>query len=222
MRLVLRFVVLWGMVCACSSASTGAIGAANPVDMRAGWEGHLADRYYNASSPATPALRPLAGNPPLVYLTRTASASTFTEATYELAVFDDGTFVYEGHRCVRVGGVLVTRLGVDTMVRLKTLLAETCTDLAALNDGELCDEPTTLRVRCTVPPGSESGSDHCRKEGAAGRRLAALHAGLLEELGLAMFVGEPSQRHACSYGARDLAPHDLARIVYSSTRPDPN
>jgi hypothetical protein len=204
---------------ACSSASTGAVGAEGPIAVRASWEGHLADRYYNASSPVTPALRSLAGTPPLVYLTRTASTSASMEATYELAVFDDGTFVYEGHRCVRVGGVLVTRLGDDAMVRLKTLLAETCTDLSALNDGELCDEPTTLRVRCTVPPLVESGSDHCRKDGAAGRRLAALHAGLLDDLGLAMFVGEPAQRQACAYGARDLAPHELARIVYSSTRP---
>jgi hypothetical protein len=218
MRLIVCLALFSGWLCACSTTSGGSAGPEEPSPARPAWEGPIADRYYNASTPATPSLRPLKGTPPLVYLTRTPSTGTFAEASYEIAVFEDGTFVYEGHRCVRVGGVLVTRIGADALARLEKTLAATCVDLAGLNDGELCGDEATLRVRCAVGSSVESGSDHCRKSEPAGRRLASLHADLVESLGLEMFVGQPSERQACAYGARDLAPHELARIVYAAER----
>jgi hypothetical protein len=219
-RLFLLLLLLpLGLVSGCSTTSGGAETTGATIPAHAAWEGRIADRYYNAAEPATPALRPLTGSPPIVYLTRAAPAGALAEAAYELAVFDDGTFVYEGHRCVRVGGILVTRLSADALSKIQGLLAASCVDLAGLNDGELCDDAATVRVRCASGSRVESGSDHCRKREPAGRRIESLHADLVESLGLAMFVGEPAERQACAYAARDLAPHDLARVVFATGAP---
>ena len=47
---------------------------------------------------------------PVLRFTRKPSSDRPLEPAYDLAVFRDGLVVYEGHRCVAVGGLLVKRL----------------------------------------------------------------------------------------------------------------
>ena len=59
----------------------------------------------------------------------------------------------------------------------------------------------------------EVGSDHCRAENEGG--VGPLVAALRDQLGLDAWLGQPTRRQACALGARDLAPHELARTVRS-------
>ena len=200
---------------ACSSVGDGVAGNAAPaIPGPAPWQGPLADRMNRANfAPATPALAAFKGRVPLIYLTRIPHGGASGEPGYEVAVFDDGTVVYEGHRCVRVGGLIVARLGPDDLQRVRDLLAALCVGPEGFNDGELCDDAVTLRLGCVNGERAHVGSDHCRKDDAQGRRLEALRTGLEETLDLVSYLGEPTTRQACSPGARDLAPHELVRTL---------
>jgi hypothetical protein len=206
--------------CACST-STGAA-TAKPELPRFGpasWQGPMADQMnQQAEGPITPALKSLQGQAPLAYVARVPARDAADDPAYELAVFDDGTFVYEGHRCVKVGGVVLTRVGPDALTSLQDVLAKLCTGLDdAHNDDELCADAPTLHVACSNGERMQSGSDHCRKRNQAqGQRIDELVTALGERLDLASWVGEPTRRQACTRGARDLSPHELARTI----RPD--
>jgi hypothetical protein len=207
-------------VCACSTST----GAATPKPELpslgpASWQGPTADRMnQQAEGPTTPALKGLQGQAPLAYIARVPARDAGDEPAYELAVFDDGTFVYEGHRCVKVGGVVLTRVGPDALTHLQDTLAKLCTGLdEANNDDELCADATTLHVACSNGERMQSGSDHCRtRNQAQAQHIDELVAALGERLDLASWVGEPTRRQACTPGARDLSPHELARTI----RPD--
>jgi hypothetical protein len=200
------------LVSACSSVSDGV--AAPSIPGPAPWQGPTADRLNRENlAPSTPALKGLKGRTPLVYLTRSPEHGTAAEPSYELAVFDDGTLVYEGHRCVRIGGLILTRLSPDDLVAVRDLLAALCVGLDRLSDGELCEDAVTLRLTCANGGHALAGTDHCRKDDPQGRRIEALRAGLLEALELEAWLGGPTTRQACSAGALDLAPHELARTL---------
>jgi hypothetical protein len=170
----------------------------------------------SASGPATPALRDLVGQAPVVYVTRVPSERD--QPGWELAVFDDGTLVYEGHRCVEVGGVLVMRLRTDEMGALRDTIETLCPDIEHPgNDDELCDTATTLRVVCASHDRLQLASDHCRERNSAlGKQLDAIVDALEGHSDLTSWIGPPTRRLACAPGSRDLSPHDLARTI----RPD--
>jgi hypothetical protein len=207
-------VLLASFVLPALACSTVAGPAAPAIPGPAPWQGPTADRMNRQNlTPATPALKGLRGRAPLVYLTRVPEHGTAGEPAYELAVFDDGTLVYEGHRCVRIGGIVLARLAPDDLVAVRDLLAGLCVGLDRLSDGELCDDAVTLRLTCTTGGRYLSGTDHCRKNDDQGRTLQALRAGLLDALDLDVWLGGPTTRQACSAGALDLAPHELARTL---------
>jgi hypothetical protein len=204
---------------ACSATSGGPASRPEaPVVVPAPWQGPLADKMNQTTlGPATPALKSLVGQTPLVYVARVPARGAFDEPAFELAVFDDGTLVYEGHRCVKVGGALLTRLGRDELTRLGDALAALCAGFdAAPNDDELCADAATLHVVCSDGERMHSGSDHCRQHGdAPGQSVDALVAELAEQLDLTAWLGEPTHRQGCTPGARDLSPRELARTIRS-------
>jgi hypothetical protein len=203
---------------ACSSVSDRVAAHSEPaLPGPASWQGPLADRMNCANlAPLTPALRSFKGRAPLVHLARTPDRAAAGEPAYEVAVFDDGTMVYEGHRCVRIGGLVLARLAPDDLVRVRDLLAALCLRFEGINEGELCDDAVSLRLTCASGERAHTVSDHCRKQDAQGRRIEALRAGLVESLELEVWLGEPTDRQACTPGARDLAPHELARTLDST------
>ena len=99
------------------------------------------------------------------------------------------------------------------LVQVRDLLAALCVDFDGSNEGELCDDAVVLRLSCANGPLAHKGSDRCRREDPRGRRIEVLRAALFEQLDLASWVGEPTNRQACTRGALDLAPHELARTI---------
>jgi hypothetical protein len=201
--------------CATSKPSSDPSGAVAPGP--APWQGAVADRMNRrAREPVTPVLRGLRGATPLVYVSRVPTPDAIAEPAYALAVFDDGTFVYEGHRCVKVGGLAVAKMGTEDLAHLRDLLTARCDRLGDVDEAELCDDATTLRVFCATGSRPQAGSDHCRKDDERGRRLESLRGDVVEALGLAAWLGEPTERVACARLAADLAPHELARTLETS------
>ncbi|HVU50517.1 MAG TPA: hypothetical protein VHL80_07505, partial [Polyangia bacterium] len=201
---------------ACSTPSGAAKAAAAPVPAPASWQGPLADQMnLQALRPATPALRNLVGQAPLVYVARVAARGAHDEPSYELAIFDDGTLVYEGHRCVEIGGFVLARLGGDALTRLRDLLAALCSDLGGvLDDDALCASSATTRVACSDGERIQLGTDHCRAPGEAHAvRLEALVSGLAAQIDLDAWLGPPTRRQACTPGSRDLSPHELRKTL---------
>jgi hypothetical protein len=210
-----RAVLAGVLACACT-ATTKTTNDATPVVAPAPWQGPLADRMNReANGPATPALRNLAGQAPLVYVSREPARGASDEPAFELALFDDGTLVYEGHRCVEVGGVVVKRLRPDELTRVTDLLATFCVGLGGtLRDDELCGASATTHVACSDGERIWTGSDHCRKPNEPeGQRIETIVAALTQRLELASWLGEPTRRQACTPGSRDLSPHELRRTV---------
>jgi hypothetical protein len=189
-----------------------------PLVAPASWQGPLADKMnLTTRGPATAALKSLVGQVPLVYVARVPARGAFDEPAFELAVFEDGTLVYEGHRCVKVGGAVLLRLGSDELTRVGDALATLCAGFdAAPNDDELCADAATLHVVCTDGERLHAGSDHCRKHGdAQGQSIDALVAELSQQLDLPSWLGDPTHRQACTPGARDLSPHELEKTIRS-------
>jgi hypothetical protein len=169
-----------------------------------------------ASGPATPALRDLMGQAPVVYVTRDPAERD--QPGWELAVFDDGTLVYEGHRCVEMGGVLVMRLPADEIGALRDTIETLCPEIDhPTSDDEICEKATSLRVVCAGRDRLQLASDHCEERyPALGKQLEAIVDAVDAHSDLASWVGPPTRRLACAPGSRDLSPHDLARTI----RPD--
>jgi hypothetical protein len=162
-------------------------------------------------APRTPALRALEGRVPLLYLSHGPWSQWFPfEPAYAVAVYDDGTVVYEGHRCVKIGGLLLTRLQPDELDELKGRLASSCTDLHGWNDDEVCGDDTSLHLICSNGTELLAGTDRCRRAQDEGKRVAELAAAIVGHLGLDAWLGEPTARQACEPGARDLAPREIS------------
>jgi hypothetical protein len=179
------------------------------------WQGRAADAANGPDrGPMTPALRSVQGRVPLVHLARGPwSEQRPHDASYELAVFADGTLVYEGHRCVKLGGLVLMRLDEDRLGGIRRFLAGSCVGLDSTTDDELCPDSGTLRVTCSNGDQVLSGSDQCRHDRGAGKRLAELASTLLDLTGVAPWLGEPTDRQSCEPGARDLAPHEISRTL---------
>jgi hypothetical protein len=207
---------------ACSQVPATKIVVAAPIDPMlpgpSSWQGHFADTANLAArEPSTPALRTLRGRVPLVYV-RQASSSGGRSAQpgYELAVFEDGTLVYEGHRCVKIGGVMMAHLDDDRLDDLRELLATSCVGLELASADEVCEDDVrgaSVRVTCSNGKQVLSGSDRCRRDEEPGRRARELASALLAHLGVVPWLGDPTERQACGPGARDLAPHEIARAL---------
>jgi hypothetical protein len=200
----------------CATTSGGAAAKNDPPVVPAPWQGPLADRMNReALEPSTPALRGYRGQAPLVYVARVPARGASDEPAFELALFDDGTLVYEGHRCVEVGGVIVTRLRSELLTRVQDLLAALCVGLAGtLQDDELCGASATTHLACSDGERIWTGTDHCRGPSEPeGQRVQAIVAALSEPLALGSWLGTPTRRQACTPGARDLSPHELRRTI---------
>jgi len=200
----------------CSASSSAIKRAPEPVAAPPSWQGPLADQMNReALRPATPALRSLAGQAPLVYIARVPARGAASEPSYELAIFDDGSLVYEGHRCVEIGGFVLARLGADELTRIQDLLAAFCAGLGGvLEDDALCAAAATTRVACSDGERIQLGTDHCRgRDDAHARRIEALVSGVAEQIGLEGWLGSPTRRQACTPGSRDLSPHELRKTI---------
>jgi hypothetical protein len=163
---------------------------------------------------AAATLRVLEGRVPLLYLAHGPWSETAPyEPAYAVAVYDDGTVAYEGHRCVKVGGLLLTRLAGEDVDRLRGRLRSSCSDLGGWNEDELCGQDSSLRLLCSNGSALVAGTDHCRRDQEQGKRVAALAAALAADLGLDAWLGEPTARQACEPGARDLAPREMSRTL---------
>jgi hypothetical protein len=186
-----------------------------PFPVVASWEGPAADAANTSDKgPATPALRQLQGRVPLVHLQRGPwSPQKPFDAAYELALFQDGTLVYEGHRCVKVGGLIVTRLSADELARVRAQLAAGCVGLGASPQEEVCDGGVHTRVTCSNGEQVLTGDDRCRRERDDGKRLHALASNLITEMQVVSWLGEPTERQACDADTGDLAPREISRIL---------
>jgi hypothetical protein len=183
------------------------------------WQGPAADAANVTSrEPATAALRALRGRTPLVYVERGGSFSGASyQPVYELVVYDDGTVVYEGHRCVKLGGLILVRLPSDAVARLKEGLTTSCTNMTNAQADELCtSDRSNLRLTCS------NGRELVRASGGCGgesdRRLADLAASIADDVGVSVWLGEPTERQACDASGRNLAPGEIARLVPSDFR----
>jgi hypothetical protein len=179
------------------------------------WQGPAADAANRArAAPLTPALRALQGRIPLAHIRQGPwSEDRPYEAAYEVAVFDDGTLVYEGHRCVKVGGLVLRHLDASEIGRLREQLAAACVGFDTLSAGEICGDERGLRLSCSNGERILVGTDHCRRDDEQGVRLRQLASALLDSLGLTPWLGEPTQRQACQAGSRDLAPREISRAL---------
>jgi len=179
------------------------------------WQGAAADAANRPQMfPSTPALRALQGRVPLAHIRQGPwSEDRPYEAAYELAIFDDGTLVYEGHRCVKVGGVVLRRLDADELAQVRELLARSCVAFESASEDEICGGDSGLRVACSNGAEMFRGTDHCRRDGEQGAALRVLATALLDQVGVAAWLGEQTLRQACQPGARDLAPRELSRAL---------
>jgi hypothetical protein len=162
----------------------------------------------------TPALRGFEGRVPLVYLAHGPwSEEERNEPAYELAFYTDGTVAYEGHRCVKVGGLVLEHLDRAVVGQVHDLLARACVGLDAITESELCGDTSRLRVTCANDREVLTGSDRCVRDQDGGKRLGALAAGVLELVGARPWLGAPTERVACDPGAPDLGHGELARTL---------
>jgi hypothetical protein len=186
-----------------------------PFAVRADWEGKVADAANRADqTPATPALRSLQGRVPLVHLRRGPwSPNRPFEAAFEMVLFDDGTLVYEGHRCVKLGGLIVTRLSPEEVARVRQQLAAGCVGLAASPEEEVCENGMHTQLTCANGDQVQMGDDRCRRNRDDGKRVVALAANLVADTGVATWLGEPTERHSCEIATGDLAPREIARLL---------
>ena len=200
----------------CSTTAAPGARSAMTLPRPESWQGPAADRMNErAAGPQTPALKNLVGQAPLVYVTRVPDAAERDESAWELAVFDDGTLVYEGHRCIETGGVLIRRLRADDLEGLRDALAPLCADVEGpSSDDEICTEKVVLHVVCASRDRLRLSNDHCRERyPTQGKEVDAVVAALEAHSDLASWIGEPTRRLACTPGSRDLAPHELAQTI---------
>jgi hypothetical protein len=142
------------------------------------------------------------------------SPSSPFDPAFELVLFQDGTLVFEGHRCVKLGGLIVTRLGAQELGRVRQQLAAGCQGLAATAEAEVCEGPIAhTRLSCSNGEQVLMGDDRCRRDRDDGKRVNALALNLVAEMGVGTWLGEPTERQACEVEAGDLAPREIARFL---------
>jgi hypothetical protein len=164
--------------------------------------------------PAIEALRPLQGRVPLVYLARGPwPANQPNEPAYEVAAFEDGTLLYEGHRCVKVGGITVKRLDPYELRDLREMLARSCGGFKGAPSSEVCIERGALKVTCTNGDKVVKGTDRCSGNDQNGKALNAFAEEVLDNVDLASAIGEPTERQGCEIGAEDMAPGEISRLL---------
>ena len=105
---------------------------------------------------------------------------------------------------------------VTRIHELKTFLEHACTSLPSAYSGEVCVErPTVLRVTCSNGENTLSTNDCCLGDRTANATVATLAQQLLMRVGAAEWIGELTERQACTSGASALAPGALRTSVQS-------
>jgi hypothetical protein len=169
--------------------------------------------------PMTPALKALVGRVPLVHLTRKNLRRT-NDPAYEVAIFDDGTMMYEGSRCVHLGGLVLRRLDPPELTALKELLSTSCVPRARTSADEVCPERGGLSVTCSGSESVISSTDRCMgattTEGAG---LQAFADEIMERTGVAAFIGAPTERLACDALSGDMATGEIGRTLTAKAAP---
>jgi hypothetical protein len=163
-----------------------------------------------------PTLRLLQGRVPLARVSQRPSDARADQPSFEFAVFDDGTVVYEGDRCVRLGGLIIKRLKVDDIRDLGDFLTESCTFIPSAVSDEVCIErPTVLRLTCSNGKNTFSATDRCARDSSSHAAIEALARELLKRVGANEWLGEPTDRQTCGAGNRGLAPGKLRATLQS-------
>lgn len=152
------------------------------------------------------ALKAFEGRVPLVRLRERAATREAFVPTYEVSVFDDGTVIYEGDRCVKVGGTVVTRLAPDDLRKLQGFLGEACVEADASDGDELCQErERIIHVTCSDGVRVHARSNRCASAIDDSRSLDGFAAEILERVAGPGWLGRPSERLACEPGAKSLS-----------------
>lgn len=158
--------------------------------------------------PSFPALRAYQGRVPLVSLAQRPAPGEQFVPTFRLAVFDDGAVLYEGVRCVKVGGMVITRLAPDDVAKLRSFLAPVCADLNSPPSDELCQEhERIIDVTCADGERTRVHSNRCLRP-EAHEAITLLAAQILERVAGPGWLGTPTERQACDPHAAVLSDPD--------------
>lgn len=218
----LRWVVALAAACVAACASSRGTEAPFPEidDFETGASASSGARDMSAAArlrgdgPSIDALRAQQGRVPLVHLARGPwPQNQPNEPAFEVVVFEDGTLVYEGHRCVKIGGVLLKRLDPYELRDLREMLARSCVGFTGPPSSEVCIERGALKVTCSNGDQLVSGTDRCSGNDKNGQALQAFGQELLDNVDLAASIGEPTERQACELGSEDLAPGEISRLL---------
>lgn len=173
-----------------------------------------------------PILTPLRGKTPIAHVARGAWQQAGTkepQPIWELAVFDDGTLVYEGRRCVETGGLSVKHLDEDAMQAVHELIAAKCTDLPTAKSDEICIEHAATRVACADGEHVAKGNNRCTADEAERSKVDDFADELIAATEVDTLIGDDdsTDRQACEPGTPALAGVELRRVFPFEGEPAP-
>jgi hypothetical protein len=174
--------------------------------------------YDTEGGPNTPALKALQGRVPLVHL-KQKNLSRTNDPAYELALFDDGTLMYEGARCVRLGGMVLRRLDATELQAVQELLGTGCVPRTKTTSDEVCPERGGLTVTCVGAEALVTSTDRCIGATGPGAELQAFGEQLLERTGVEEWIGSPTDRLSCDPLSGDMSTGEIARTLKAKTPP---
>lgn len=190
-----------------------------------------------AAAPAeNPILAPLRGRIPIAHVARgplprvhtgddaQPASSPTAQATWELAVFDDGTMVYEGRRCVETGGLSVKHLDDSAMQAVHALIAAECADFPNAKSDELCIEHGSTRIACADGEHVAKGSNRCTADDKERAKVDDFAEKLLAATEADLLVGADDSadgRQSCERGSPALAGMELRRVFPFEGEPAP-
>jgi hypothetical protein len=174
--------------------------------------------FDTGTGPTTPALKALQGRVPLVHLKQKNLRRT-NDPGYELAIFDDGTLMYEGSRCVRLGGLVLRRLDGNELQAVQELLTSSCVPRPTTSSDEVCPERGGLSITCSGAASMISSTDRCIGPTGPGAELQSFGEAILERTGVGAWIGSPTERLACDALSGDMANGEIARTLSAKSAP---
>ena len=165
-------------------------------------------RDVNGAKPDfwSPATRLRRGVAPIVRINRSPSVDQFHEPSFDLAVFDDGLVLYEGDRCVKLGGLLVKQLDVNDLRALRESIATSANTLWRTS----CDlHEVFIDVKYGTGKRYSTFADRCRGLATEVPAMDAFAREVLRLVGADAWIGKPGERLACLETSEDLGPGDF-------------